>query len=189
MLNPVGCYDRALSRLSRRELLRVAWLLGIGAIARPAEARRLQGTAHFSTYPFTLGVASGDPLPDGVVLWTRLAPRPLEGGGMPMVPVPVQWELARDSRLPHGRAEGRSAGAAGARAQRPRRGQRASSRAREYWYRFRAGNEISQVGRTKTAPRQAPRWISFGLACAGAATTRPAISPATVASRRSSSTS
>ena len=27
--------------------------------------------------PFTLGVASGDPLPDGVVIWTRLAPSPL----------------------------------------------------------------------------------------------------------------
>ena len=25
-------------------------------------------------YPFTLGVASGDPLPDGFVIWTRLAP-------------------------------------------------------------------------------------------------------------------
>ena len=34
--------------------------------------------------PFTLGVASGDPVPDGVVLWTRLAPDPLvPGGGMP----------------------------------------------------------------------------------------------------------
>jgi alkaline phosphatase D len=28
-------------------------------------------------YPFTLGVASGDPSPDGFVLWTRLAPIPL----------------------------------------------------------------------------------------------------------------
>jgi alkaline phosphatase D len=32
--------------------------------------------------PFTLGVASGEPLPDGVVRWTRLAPDPLGGGGM-----------------------------------------------------------------------------------------------------------
>ena len=37
------------------------------------------------------------PLPDGVVLWTRLAPQPLTGGGMPMVPVTVQWELASDA--------------------------------------------------------------------------------------------
>ena len=38
----------------------------------------------FSAYPFSLGVASGDPLADGVVLWTRLARDPLEGGGMPL---------------------------------------------------------------------------------------------------------
>ena len=38
---------------------------------------------------FTLGVASGDPTPDGVVLWTRLAPVPIFGGGMPARPVPV----------------------------------------------------------------------------------------------------
>lgn len=44
--------------------------------------------------PFTLGVASGDPLADRVVLWTRLAPDPLaRRGGMPRVDVPVRWEV------------------------------------------------------------------------------------------------
>ena len=38
----------------------------------------------FQSDPFTLGIASGDPLPDSVVLWTRLAPAPLKtDGGMP----------------------------------------------------------------------------------------------------------
>lgn len=40
----------------------------------------------FGENPFSLGVASGEPLPDGVVLWTKLAPEPtaLDGrGGMP----------------------------------------------------------------------------------------------------------
>ena len=46
--------------------------------------------------PFTLGVASGDPLPDGVVLWTRLAPDPLAGGGLPPGPVAVEWQVADD---------------------------------------------------------------------------------------------
>src|SRR5258705_1463314 len=49
--------------------------------------------------PFTLGVASGDPLPDGVVLWTRLAPEPLAGGGMGAGPVDVEWLIARDHRM------------------------------------------------------------------------------------------
>src|SRR5699024_9310235 len=47
--------------------------------------------------PFQLGVASGDPLADGVVLWTRLAPKPLSAdGGMNSEPVDVQWEVAED---------------------------------------------------------------------------------------------
>src|SRR5262245_49814250 len=53
---------------------------------------------------FTLGVASGGPRPDGVVLWTRLAPEPLTGGGMPPVAVPVRFEVAADDgfrRLVH----------------------------------------------------------------------------------------
>lgn len=50
----------------------------------------------FPDYPFTLGVASGDPYPDGGVLWTRLAPVPLLGGGMPRRDVKVRWEVASD---------------------------------------------------------------------------------------------
>src|ERR687893_1245953 len=43
---------------------------------------------------FALGVASGDPLPDAVVIWTRLAPAPLEGGGMPADRAPGRSEGA-----------------------------------------------------------------------------------------------
>jgi alkaline phosphatase D len=47
--------------------------------------------------PFQLGIASGDPSPDGVVLWTRLAPAPLSpGGGMPDAPDAVKWAVAKD---------------------------------------------------------------------------------------------
>ena len=45
---------------------------------------------------FSLGVASGDPDAHSVVLWTRLAPDPLNGGGMPAVDVSVHWEVAED---------------------------------------------------------------------------------------------
>ena len=151
MLDPVGCYDRVLARLSRRDLLKVAWLLGASSVARSAEARRVQGMPFFNAYPFSMGVASGDPLPDGVVLWTRLAPRPLEGGGMPMVTIPVQWEIARDTAF-------RSMAQKGETLARPELGHSVHVEVsglepgREYWYRFRAGNETSQIGRTKTAP-------------------------------------
>ena len=49
-----------------------------------------RGQAPKGENPFTLGVASGDPAPDDVVLWTRLAPEPLTGGGMPAAGVTLR---------------------------------------------------------------------------------------------------
>ena len=92
-------YDRTVARMSRRELMRLAWMLGAGVVTPPLVSRRLFAKPIFNAYPFTLGVASGDPLPDGMVLWTRLAPNPLEGGGMPMAIVEVNWEISRDPRF------------------------------------------------------------------------------------------
>ena len=58
------------------------------------------GQAIFADDPFTLGVASGDPSPTGVVLWTRLAPDPFTiGGGMPPKPFEVRWDMATDETL------------------------------------------------------------------------------------------
>src|SRR5438552_11683712 len=54
----------------------------------------------FSAYPFSLGVASGEPAPDGVVIWTKIAPKPLEhGSGMPRRPVEVGWSVATDRAM------------------------------------------------------------------------------------------
>ena len=49
--------------------------------------------------PFGLGVASGSPLPSSVVLWTRIAPEPLEGGGAGRDPIAVRWEFAPVLRI------------------------------------------------------------------------------------------
>ncbi len=144
-------YDRTLARFSRRELLKIAGMLGAAAIAPPILTRRALARPIFDAYPFSLGVASGDPLPDGVVLWTRLAPKPLEGGGMPMANVDVDWEIARDPRFT-------SIAQKGTAIARPELGHSVHVEvaglepAREYWYRFRAGDEISRIGRTRTAP-------------------------------------
>ena len=144
-------YDRTIARFSRRELMKIAWMLGAAAVAPPILTRRLVATPFFDAYPFTLGVASGDPLPDGVVLWTRLAPKPLEGGGMPPVVVGVEWEVARDPRF-------NSIAQKGIALARPELGHSVHVEvsglepARDYWYRFRAGDEISRTGRTRTAP-------------------------------------
>ena len=101
--------------------------------------------------PFALGVASGDPLPDSVVLWTRLAPKPLEvGGGMPTVPIPVDWEIAEDEKFARVVDRG-TAVADPAHAHSVHVDVKGLEAWREYFYRFRAGGAESPVGRTKTS--------------------------------------
>jgi alkaline phosphatase D len=102
-------------------------------------------------YPFTLGIASGDPLPDGVVLWTRLAPDPLNGGGMPNHPFPVQWEVSLDSNF-------KKVVQRGTELSKPQLGHSVHVEVNGlesftwYYYRFKSGSEISPIGKTKTAP-------------------------------------
>lgn len=103
---------------------------------------------------FTLGVASGDPAPDGMVLWTRLAPVPLaeDGtGGMPHKPVPVEWEVAEDPRFARVVRRGIAVAA-------PELGHSVHVEVtglrpdREYFFRFRAQGSVSPTGRTRTTP-------------------------------------
>ena len=102
--------------------------------------------------PFTLGVASGDPTPDGGVLWTRLAPRPLEpDGGMDGVRTVVTWEVADDERFSPIVQTGRATASPelGFSVHVDLAGLRPD---RWYAYRFRAGGAVSPVGRFRTAP-------------------------------------
>ena len=95
----MGEIERDRNGLGRRAFLGTA----IGAAAGAVLVRNGLGVGiagasdHLPGDPFTLGVASGDPLPDRVVLWTRLAPDPLAGGGMPGADVDVVWEVATDA--------------------------------------------------------------------------------------------
>lgn len=114
-------------------------------VSRFASAQRLGG------YPFTLGVASGDPLPDGVVLWTRLAPDPLNGGGMPQRSVAVEWQIATDERM-------QQVVQRGAVLALPQLGHSVHVEvsglqpSRWYYYQFKVGTDTTPVARTKTAP-------------------------------------
>ena len=86
-------------RVSRRRFLGGALALG-GSHLAPALIRRAGAQPKLAGPPFTLGIASGYPTPNGVVLWTRLAPTPsAPGGGMPPDAVPVEWEVATDDRM------------------------------------------------------------------------------------------
>lgn len=100
-------------------------------------------------YPFGLGIASGEPSPSGVVLWTKVTAAP----EFERSAIPVAWEVAHDERMSdtvqrgealahpdlghavHLEVEGLAPG-------------------RTYFYRFQAGGEVSMVGRTRTAPTE-----------------------------------
>jgi alkaline phosphatase D len=137
--------------IDRRRLLAVG-----GTVAAVLVADRLAGAwpapVQRGGYPFTLGVASGDPAPRGVVLWTRLAPQPLlPDGGMPARTVPVDWQVAADPRFRRV-VRGGTVLAQPAHAHAVHVEVEGLEPARPWWYRFRAGGELSTVGRTRTLP-------------------------------------
>ncbi|NJL86970.1 MAG: alkaline phosphatase [Leptolyngbyaceae cyanobacterium SM1_1_3] len=152
------------TRLRRRGLL-----VGTGALTGLAIAgqwpQRVLAQTRFSAYPFTLGVASGDPLPDGVVLWTRLAPDPLNGGGMPAEDVAVNYTVATDAALRNVVLQGTSIAPA-ALAHSVHVEVSGLQPGRTYWYRFEVGGEESPVGRTRTAPAPGTALNQFKFAFA-----------------------
>ncbi len=84
--------------LDRRQLIKTGGSLALIA----GVSRSPLFAAPLGANPFTLGVAAGDPWPDGFVIWTRLAPHPLEEhGGMPAAHISVRWEVAEDEGFSH----------------------------------------------------------------------------------------
>ena len=147
--------------MHRRAFLSLASLPTVALRAYPQVRRnpRLGGD------PFQLGVASGDPAPDGFVLWTRLALDPLNGGGMPGEPIDVRWQVAADENMRRPVRQGVAAAD-------PRLGHSVHVEVagldpdRWYWYRFAAGGEESAVGRARTAPapNAQPERLRFAFA-------------------------
>jgi alkaline phosphatase D len=105
----------------------------------------------FRDDPFTLGIASGDPLADGVVLWTRLAPDPLAGGGMARANVDVRWEVATDESMRRVVKRGKAVASPDF-AHSVHAEVNGLEPDRWYWYRFDVGGAASAIGRTRTLP-------------------------------------
>ncbi|CAL9441106.1 Alkaline phosphatase D [Streptomyces sp. enrichment culture] len=120
--------------------------------------------ARITDDPFTLGVASGDPLPGSVLLWTRLAPAPFQpDGGLPAERVTVHWEVAYDEGFR--RIARRGAATAHPEFHHTVHAEVSHLAAdRVFYYRFRAGRWISPTGRTRTAPAPDSRTRSLTLA-------------------------
>jgi alkaline phosphatase D len=138
--------------ISRRTLV-LGGLAAAGATALPVRSTVIAATAAVP-YPFQLGIASGEPDASSVVLWTRLAPSPLNAdghGGMAGADVTVDWQVSTDDLFTTLVASG-SVTATYATAHSMHviaGGLNADS---DYYYRFRAQGHLSPVGRTRTAP-------------------------------------
>jgi alkaline phosphatase D len=151
--------------LDRRTLLKGAVGAGLTLSGLPA-CMTGPARAQFKADPFSLGVASGDPAPDGFVIWTRLAPQPLlVRGGIGVLRIDVNWEIADDPAMKqvirsgtavarvevghsvHVEIEGLEPG-------------------RDYFYRFRAGGAESPIGRSRTLPAPGAELarLRFGVA-------------------------
>lgn len=137
--------------LTRRALLRQAGILAATALSAPLLTRPVLGQPRLRDNPFKLGVASGDPLSDGFVIWTRLAPDPLNGGGMPAEGIEVRYEVANEPRFLEVVRRGISVAL-------PEHGHAVHVEVeglepdRWYWYRFIAAGEASPIGRARTFP-------------------------------------
>ncbi|GAA3081258.1 alkaline phosphatase D family protein [Streptomyces rectiviolaceus] len=173
-MTPAGQQDTAELRAAASHLGRRRFLTVTGAAAALAFATNLPTAGAASAAeldarkiaddPFTLGVASGDPQPGSVLLWTRLAPAPYEpGNGLPAERVTVQWELAHDARF-------RRIARRGSATAHPEFNHTVHvevghlDAARTYYFRFKAGKWISETGRTRTAPAADSKVSSLTLA-------------------------
>ena len=149
---------------TRRELVGAGiGLAGLGLLrARVGRAAE----PIFAADPFSLGVASGYPEPNAIVLWTRLAPEPLApGGGMPEGPVAVRWEIAADDGFRSVVRTGQTYATADW-AHSVHVEVVGLEPARDYWYRFQCGAALSPVGRTRTAPERGATLGELDLAVA-----------------------
>ena len=151
--------------LSRRAILRSSALLPLVPWAASRALGAVRRRVKYSDHPFQLGVASGEPEPTGVVLWTRLAPQPETGGGMPPENVVVRWQVAEDEGFTKVVRKGSTVAT-------PQLGHSVHVEVeglkpdRWYWYRFLVAGEESPAGRTRTTPRfgATPESLNFAFA-------------------------
>src|SRR5262245_22825183 len=129
--------------ISRRQFIQGATA---SAALIPLRVRAEQAAPDAAQRLFRHGVASGDPLTDRVMLWTRVTPPPTRSAAGP---IDVQWLIASDERLQQVVAKG-TAPAAMERDFTVKIDAGSLRPGRTYYYAFTAGGERSPIGRTKT---------------------------------------
>lgn len=140
--------------------------LGLAAAA-PVWAQAVRTPPRLPAYPFTMGVAAGDPDASGFVIWTRLAPIPgLPLAGLEPLAYPVRWEVADNEGFARTLLSGEALA-------RPELGHSVHvtlaglAPGRPYHYRFRIGDAVSAVGRARTLPGAGADVRQVRLAVAG----------------------
>jgi alkaline phosphatase D len=143
-----------MARFSRRDFMAVsAMTLGAAPLWGIDRVFAQQGTEAV----FRHGVASGDPLRDRVVLWTRVTP------GEPGATVDVDWTIARDARMTRVIARGRQRTSA-ARDYTIKIDAVALDPGSTYYYRFGSRGALSPIGRTRTLPTRPTKHVRVALA-------------------------
>ncbi|MCW8126605.1 alkaline phosphatase D family protein [Microbulbifer halophilus] len=136
-----------MNRFTRRNFIKAALAASGGVlVSTPLQAMTRPDLPSDVTFPH--GVASGDPLGDAVILWTRAAPA---GGDDPAEPLKVTWELARDREFTDVLRRGSAETHAG-RDYTIKIDVQGLEPATDYYYRFVGAGEQSPVGRAKTLP-------------------------------------
>lgn len=154
------------SSIDRRRFLHHTWTGVAGALSLALlPGQGLFAARRFGVNPFMLGVASGDPTSDGVVLWTRLAPKPAEPGSLGRAAIPVRWRVANDQSMRHVVAKGTSVAMSDL-AHSVHVEVEGLLSGRDYFYQFDVAGEESAVGHFRTAPplHQVVREMRFAFA-------------------------
>lgn len=136
---------------NRRRFLAAGSAAILWPFDRLPQSNAADRTPRLADYPFQLGIASGDPAPDGVVLWTRLCTDPHSDDALPREDIQVEWQVCDDEQMtrvaqkgvataPHDWAHAVHVEVQGLETD------------RTYYYQFKLGLETSPVGRTRTAP-------------------------------------
>lgn len=140
------------TEVDRRRFLQATWrALGAAVAVSLLPARRGRAVWSYGMNPFALGVASGDPTPDGIVLWTRLVRDVLDPASLGKASVPVRFRVASDSQMREVVASG-MADAQATLAHSVHVDVRGLGAGRDHWYQFDVGGEESPVGHFRTAP-------------------------------------
>jgi alkaline phosphatase D len=144
--------------ISRRKLFASAGLLSLSTSC--AHWSRLTVTP--LSMPFTLGIASGEPSPSSVLLWTRIFPNEFDPDTLHPADVEVRWELADDERFSRGLRSGRVRALA-SEAHTLHVDVENLAPDRWYFYRFHCGAFTSVVGRTRTLPQGQAKHLRFAV--------------------------